>query len=71
MVLCNHHGLQHPIRESPVGYAVPGYRIVVLDETHHELPTGQPGVVPVDRERSPLCWFNGYFGMPTKAFVGR
>jgi len=71
MVLCNHHGLQHPIREGSAGYAVPGYRIVVLDTAHQELPAGHPGVLAVDRERSPLCWFRGYSGMPTKAFVGR
>ncbi|OPA91017.1 AMP-binding protein [Pseudomonas fluorescens] len=71
MVLCNHHGLRHPIREGSAGYALPGYRIVVLDEAARELPTGRPGVLAVDRERSPLCWFNGYFEMPTKAFVGR
>ena len=71
MVLCNHHGLQHPVREGSAGYAMPGHRIVVLDHQHRELPAGQPGVLAVDRERSPLCWFNGYFGMPTQAFVGR
>ncbi|MCP1462979.1 AMP-binding protein [Pseudomonas sp. S3E17] len=71
MVLCNHHGLRHPVREGSAGYAVPGYRIVVLDDAHRELPAGQPGVLAVDRERSPLCWFDGYLGMPTRAFVGR
>ncbi|MEX5495250.1 AMP-binding protein [Pseudomonas asgharzadehiana] len=71
MVLCNHHGLRHPIREGSAGYAVPGYRIVVLDEAARELPKGRPGVLAVDREHSPLCWFNGYFEMPTKAFLGR
>jgi acetyl-CoA synthetase len=71
MVLCNHHGLRHPVREGSAGYAVPGHRIVVLDDQQQELPAGQPGVLAVDREQSPLCWFGGYFGMPTKAFVGR
>jgi len=71
MVLCNHHGLRHQVREGSAGYAVPGCRIVVLDDAQRELPTGQPGVLAVDRERSPLCWFNGYLHMPTKAFVGR
>ncbi|KAA8563310.1 Acetyl-coenzyme A synthetase [Pseudomonas extremaustralis] len=71
MVLCNHHGLRHPVREGSAGYAVPGYRIVVLDKAHRELPAGQPGVLAVDRERSPLCWFDGYLGMPTQAFAGR
>lgn len=71
MVLCNHHALHHPVREGSAGYAVPGYRIVVLDEAHRELPAGQPGILAVDREHSPLCWFDGYLGMPTQAFVGR
>ena len=30
MVLCNHHGLRHQVREGSAGYAVPGCRIVVL-----------------------------------------
>lgn len=71
MVLCNHHGLDHPVHEGSAGFAVPGHRIVVLDADLHELEAGQPGVLAVDRERSPLCWFGGYLGMPTKAFKGK
>lgn len=71
MVLSNHHGLSHPVHEGSAGYAIPGHRIIVLDEQQQELPAGQPGALAVDRERSPLYWFGGYFGMPTKAFVGR
>ncbi|UVL63401.1 AMP-binding protein [Pseudomonas sp. B21-032] len=71
MVLCNHHGLQHPVHLGSAGFAIPGHRIVVLDEQHNELPAGQPGILAVDREQSPLCWFAGYQGLPTKAFVGK
>ncbi|MDD1013459.1 AMP-binding protein [Pseudomonas rubra] len=71
MVLCNHHGLEHPVHLGSAGFAVPGHRIVVLDEQHNELPAGQPGILAVDREQSPLCWFTGYHGLPTKAFVGK
>ena len=70
MVLCNHHALQHPVRLGAAGYAVPGHRVVVLDEQGCELPPGQPGVLALDRRRSPLFWFPGYLGMNTKAFVG-
>ncbi|SFP98350.1 acyl-CoA synthetase [Pseudomonas borbori] len=70
MVLCNHHGLEHPVRLGAAGYAVPGHRVVVLDEQGRELPAGQPGVLAVDRRRSPLFWFPGYLGMATQAFVG-
>ncbi|WP_296230189.1 AMP-binding protein [Pseudomonas sp. UBA4617] len=71
MVLCNHHGLQHPVHLGSAGFAIPGHRIVVLDEQGNELPAGQPGILAVDREQSPLCWFAGYHGQPTKAFVGK
>lgn len=70
MVLCNHHALAHPVRIGAAGYAIPGHRVVVLDEAGRELPAGQPGILAVDRPRSPLFWFPGYLGMPTKAFVG-
>ncbi len=71
MVLCNHHGLQHPVHPGSAGYAIPGHRIVVLDEQQRELPAGQPGILAVDREQSPLCWFGGYHGLATKSFVGK
>lgn len=71
MVLCNHHGLEHPVHMGSAGFAVPGHRIVVLDEQQRELPAGQPGTLAVDREQSPQCWFGGYHGGPTKAFVGK
>jgi acetyl-CoA synthetase len=71
MVLCNHHGLQHPVHLGSAGFAIPGHRIVVLDEQGQELPAGQPGILAVDREQSPLCWFGGYHGLPTKAFSGK
>lgn len=71
MVLCNHHGLAHPVHPGSAGFAIPGHRIVVLDEQGNELPAGQPGILAVDREQSPLCWFAGYQGSPTKAFVGK
>ncbi|MDM8350226.1 acyl-CoA synthetase [Pseudomonas sp. sp1636] len=70
MVLCNHHALAHPVRLGAAGFAVPGHRVVVLDEQQRELPPGQPGILALDRSRSPLFWFPGYLGMATRAFVG-
>ena len=70
MVLCNHHGLKHPVHLGAAGFASPGHRIVVLDENQRELGIGQPGILAVDRSQSPMCWFAGYEGGPTKAFVG-
>jgi len=70
MVLCNHHGLEHPVHLGAAGFASPGHRIVVLDEHHQELGVGQPGILAIDRSQSPMCWFAGYEGGPTKSFVG-
>ena len=70
MVLCNHHALQHPVRLGAAGFAMPGHRVVVLDEQQRELPAGQPGILALDMARSPLFWFPGYRGMATKSFVG-
>ncbi|BBP59309.1 AMP-binding protein [Pseudomonas sp. St316] len=70
MVLCNHHGLEHPVHLGAAGFASPGHRIVVLDENQRELGVGQPGILALDRRQSPMCWFAGYEGGPTKAFVG-
>lgn len=70
MVLCNHHALQHPVRLGAAGFAMPGHRVVVLDEQQRELPAGQPGILALDMPRSPLFWFPGYQGMATRAFVG-
>lgn len=70
MVLCNHHGLDHPVHLGAAGYSVPGHRVVVVDEQLNELPPGQPGILAVDRRQSPLFWFQGYLGVPTRAFAG-
>lgn len=69
MVLCNHHALNHPVNIGTAGYAMPGHRVVVLDNQQRELPPSQPGMLALDRQRSPLLWFAGYVGTKTKAFV--
>lgn len=70
MVVCNHHGLEHPVRPGAAGFPMPGYRIVVVGEDLSELPPGQPGVLALDRRASPLAWFEGYLGIETGAFQG-
>ena len=70
MVLCNHHGLTHPIHPGSAGFPVPGHRLAVIDPNGHPLPPGQPGLLGVDRT-SPLFWFKGYegaFPQPTTGY---
>ncbi|BCH34294.1 AMP-binding protein [Mesorhizobium sp. L-8-10] len=70
MVVNNHHGLVHPVRHGSAGYAMPGYRVAVLDEAGNELGPNQPGVLAVDIEKSPLLWFTGYYRKETPAISG-
>ena len=70
MVLCNHHGLAHPVHPGSAGLAMPGFRLAVVDDDGRELPAGTPGILAVDRKRSPLFWFPGYWRQPTTNWVG-
>lgn len=69
MVVCNHHGLSHPVRIGSAGYAVPGYRAVILSPDNRELGVGEPGELALDRAQSPLMWFTGYIGRETPALT--
>ncbi|WP_019054442.1 AMP-binding protein [Sphingobium xenophagum] len=62
MVICHHHGLEHPVHPGATGFPSPGYRLAILDDDGNELPCGVPGVLAVDRRSSPLFWFTGYAG---------
>ena len=70
MVLCNHHALSHIFHAGSAGAAMPGYRLAVLDDNGLELPVGAPGVLAVDRARSPLFWFEGYWQQKITAWSG-
>ncbi|MET2825681.1 acyl-CoA synthetase [Mesorhizobium shangrilense] len=70
MMVNNHHGLSHKVRPGSAGFAMPGYRIVVLDDAGRELGPNQPGILAVDIANSPLRWFNGYHKAETPAISG-
>lgn len=70
MCVNNHHGLDHPVRPGSSGLAMPGYRVVVLDEAGRELGPNQPGVLAIDMAKSPLMWFSGYLNQATPALAG-
>jgi acetyl-CoA synthetase len=71
MVLCNHHGLPHPVHPGAAGFSMPGFRVVVVDDLGEELPPGVPGDLAVDLARSPLFTFTGYLGMCTPSLGAR
>ncbi|TRC85830.1 AMP-binding protein [Mesorhizobium sp. WSM4310] len=70
MMVNNHHGLSHSVRAGSAGFAMPGYRMVVLDDEGNELGPNQPGILAVDIANSPLRWFDGYHQAETPAIAG-
>ena len=70
MVVCNHHGLNHPIRDGVAGVPSPGYRVAVVNEQGEELPHGTAGILAVDLDHSPMMWFGGYKESRKSPFVG-
>ncbi|AWH30862.1 AMP-binding protein [Stenotrophomonas sp. YAU14A_MKIMI4_1] len=67
MVVNNHHALAHAVRPGSSGFAMPGYRVAVLDEHDNVLPPRTPGILAVDVQQSPILWFTGYYGTETPA----
>jgi acetyl-CoA synthetase len=70
MVVNNHHGLAHEVHPGSAGFAMPGYRVAVLDDAGQELPPNVPGMLAIDIARSPLLWFTGYWQQATPAIAG-
>jgi acetyl-CoA synthetase len=70
MVVNNHHRLRHPVHPGSAGFAMPGFRVAVLDDSGKELAPNIPGELAIDLERSPLNWFGGYYQAPTPAITG-
>ena len=60
MLVCNHHGLRHAVRPGSMGVAIPGFRIVVLNDDGEEVGAGETGILAVDTRQSPLYIFQGY-----------
>ncbi len=69
MVVNNHHRLRHDVHPGSAGFAMPGYRVAVLNDAGEELPPNVPGMLAIDIARSPLLWFTGYFKQSTPAIA--
>lgn len=70
MVVNNHHRLKHTVHPGSAGFAMPGYRLAVLNEAGEALPANVPGVLAIDMKASPLLWFTGYWQQDTPAMSG-
>jgi acetyl-CoA synthetase len=70
MLVVNHHGLRHPEKEGSAGLPMPGFSLDVLDENLAPVPPNTPGILAVNRVRSPLCTFAGYWKAPSPSLRG-
>lgn len=70
MVMMNHHGLAHEVRAGGAGLPMPGYTLDVVDDAGRPLGVGAPGNLALDRTRSPLFFFPGYWGHEGEIWVG-
>jgi acetyl-CoA synthetase len=70
MVLANHHGLRHDVHAGSAGFAMPGFRLEVVDEAGQPVPTGTEGMLAVHRADSPLFFFDGYVGAEGQGWIG-
>lgn len=70
MVLANHHGLQHEVIAGSPGFALPGFRLDVVDDKGQPVPQGTEGTLAVHRFDSPLFFFDGYKGSEGQAWAG-
>jgi len=63
MVINNHHhpDLQSELKSGSMGQTMPGFRMVVLDESAQEVAPRTEGQLAVDTQASPLLWFKGYW----------
>lgn len=53
-----------------VGFAIPGFRLDVVDDAGDPVPTGTEGMLAVHRGDSPLFFFDGYVGAEGQGWVG-
>lgn len=71
MTSANFHELEHTHRDASMGYQIPGYRLVALDAQGNEVAPGETGELAVDREQSPLFFFQGYTWDEKDPFRGK
>lgn len=62
MVINNHHHpkVGVPYQMGAMGVSIPGFEMVVLNESGNKCPVGEEGDICVDIENSPIYWFKGY-----------
>jgi acetyl-CoA synthetase len=69
MFINNHHhpAVRHPVRAGSMGHSMPGWKAVVLkDRSDEKAEIDEVGRVAMDLTQSPLAWFRGYDGDPTR-----
>ena len=70
MLINNHHHpvLRRPLQPGSMGHVLPGWSAVVL-KNDEDVPAspGEAGRLAIDLRASPLAWFEGYAGDPSRS----
>jgi len=65
IVVGNSNAFRYERHPGSMGLPLPGFRAVLLDDAFQELGPRTVGQVAIDRARSPLYWFTGYWRQET------
>lgn len=64
MVIGNPRTVPHRLKPGSMGFPLPGYDVVLVDEEGREVPVGEPGVIAV--RRHPWFLSTGYWNQPAE-----
>jgi acetyl-CoA synthetase len=67
MVICNTDAFEYERNPGSMGFPMPGFRAVALDDNYEELGPDRVGQLAIDRTQSLLYWFPGYWQQETSA----
>lgn len=70
MLICNHHALGQEVKPGAAGLPMRGFEVAILDDDLNIQPPDTPGVLAVNRAKSPLCVFSGYWKAESPALRG-
>jgi len=65
MAIGNSDAFRYERHPGSMGLPLPGFRVALLDEQFQELGPNAVGQIAIDRARSPLYWFTGYWQQET------
>ena len=67
MVINNHHSLEQTKKAGSMGFPMPGYTTLIVDDESNEVQPNTPGELAIDISKSDVLWFSGYYQKETNS----